>query len=426
MPGNAGFNATPQGLSGDNLLGYLLNDVQIQTATIINEAKVAEALGARIPGCVYRLKGAGFNDDSAYSNFDPVAFANTLHALAPPGCWLYGGNEFGSANLGKQDDWTNRFVERCAQLPDPLSPTKHRRPMVHNQFTQHPESGIVGWQQLKSSTLAAMQAGGGVGPHCYWRTTPAGERAVTGRNAFMAFDELRQIHGEALIIFSTEFAYDRSFGEGYVGRLSDENYAAQCLEAAQLAWDEWRVFVHFYGLFPPGSEWDRKGFNLWFNETIKPKLAAWNRSRDMGFQTMVQWQTIDWGTQKQGIARIAQTINIRALPDENSADVGDLHDGDVVTYFSSPYQATTGQKYLWYKLLVGNVEQFVAKVSGLHFEAVGNPVEPPSQNTVSADVYAKLVQTQDALDEARQAIAEVLDEVTTQEGEAPPDVDGGF
>ena len=332
MPGNAGFNITGQGLSGDNVLGYLVNEFRAQTATVINEAKMAEALASRMPYAVFRLKGEGnLNDDSAYSNHaDAGAFADMLCNSVPPGCMVYAGNEFGSSNLKLQDDWTNRFVERCA--------ARGYRPLVHNQFTQHPVSGVVGWRQLASSTRAAMQAGGGVGAHVYWRTTPSGERALPYRNGYSNLAELRQVFGQDLLIISSEYAFDEDFGKGYQGRIDDLDYAAQLIEGAEIAWNEYHAFVQWYGFFPPGSQWE--SFNLWFNERIKPILAAWNRNATLEDTPMPDIPvSIDVPLPTEGgvpatLTRIpARYVNLRAQPSISGADAGDLHVGEAFTIY---------------------------------------------------------------------------------------------
>jgi hypothetical protein len=270
MVGYLGLNVRGGGLSNDNVAAFV-HQLQPRATLVINESKLAAMLVGSVPRTIFRMKGnAGIiDDDMAFEKHNPILFADALHALAPVGCWLYGGNEFGSEQLDRQNDWTLRFVERCAQLG--------RKPLVHNNAMQHPSSGVAGWNKLKSSSEAARQAGGGVGPHIYYYPTIATEYQRRPRHSFMVLDELRQVFGADLSIVISEFGYAEGYDphKGYQGFLPEEDYALEHERLAEIA-RQYDADMLTFGVFEPQTEW--QSFNIWDDDTwLKPHIVAVNQ-----------------------------------------------------------------------------------------------------------------------------------------------------
>src|SRR5690554_3985374 len=126
-----GMNIRGGGFSNENVAHWIITELKPRSVIVINEAKLAAMLVGQVERVIFRMKDTtGIkDDDSAYTNHSPITFVDALHTLAPAGCWLYLGNEFGSDNLPQQDAWTYEAVQRCVH--------HKRKPAVHAQYTHH-------------------------------------------------------------------------------------------------------------------------------------------------------------------------------------------------------------------------------------------------------------------------------------------------
>lgn len=346
MTGYLGVNIRGGGLSNENVATFV-EQLTPRAALVINEAKLAAMLVGFVPRTIFRMKGnAGIlDDDMAFDKHSPVLFAEALHNLAPPGCWVYGGNEFGSEQLEKQNDWTLRFVERCVQLG--------RKPLVHNQSLQHPLSGRTGWQILKSSAEAAQQAGGGIGPHVYYYPFIGHEWERQPRNSFMVLDEVRDVFGVDMPLVISEFGYAEGYDpyKGYHGFLPEEDYADEHERLASIA-QKYDADFLTYGIFPPGTEWEN--FNIWLADAwLKPRMVLMNQLVEvpMGVNDMVYVRKPD----------VTYSLNIRATPSVAAEIVGSVAPTELVILL----EANVDQG--WVKIRRSNLVGYVSLQNWLPF-----------------------------------------------------------
>lgn len=101
------------------------------------------------------------SDDHAYEKYDPVAFVQMLHALAPAGAWLHLGNEPGRGNLPKLNTWTLAALTECRRLG--------RVGVAFNFSTGEPEE--VEWALLNPCLDYIVATGQWVGLHEYYLNT---------------------------------------------------------------------------------------------------------------------------------------------------------------------------------------------------------------------------------------------------------------
>jgi hypothetical protein len=357
-----GLNIRGGGFSNEIVASYVLNELKPRSTLVINESKLAAMLVGGVPRLIYRMKDTSGvkDDDGAFSKHSAVTFADALHHLAPPGAWLYGGNEFGSDRLREQDEWSLRFVERCA--------FHGRKPLIHNNYMQHPLQGAFGWQQLRASTEAAIQAGGGVGPHLYYYGTIGQERERRPRNSFMVLDELRHTFGGDLPIILTEFGYAEGYDPhaGYKGRISEERYADDTAQAANIC-RQFDADLLVYLVSEPNTEWE--AFNVHEAEVYKRRIAEFNRSIPV---TQTNWQP----------RRIVPTgnfnVNIRASASATAPIVGRVPAGGVV----ADLDTNTEWSGEWHRVRLNGVIGFVSAA----FVTVERIPDPPAQTPVFSDL----------------------------------------
>ncbi len=216
---------------------------------VMNNPGLADAVLATGADVIYRQ----WDDDHANQREDARQFVRNRHALAPPGCLLYLGNEPDRTTLAQLNRWTTDALDECEKLG--------RVGVILNWATGNPEG--ADWQQLRGCVEKAYAGKHLLGLHQYFgapfdafRTWHIGReqdvyRAFGDRTPEIVITELGYVHANA---DGSLDAY-----RGWRGDLSADQYADDlgkavghyvrygihaCLFAVSTANDEkWGTFV---------------------------------------------------------------------------------------------------------------------------------------------------------------------------------------
>ena len=370
---NPHFISSQGGYSRDAAV-EVYDRMQAKSAVCVNDVDLARMILARGGVPVLRM-GAPEDDDLDARGIPPTEYADAMHnallvaEAGITGAHLKGvahiGNEIGSAAIPRTITFFEAVVRRL---------TFHQRKCcvlnlaVRNKFD--PFTPLI---------PAVRENGGEFGFHEGLYIDPETGEAIDtlvkalATGAIGGYRRFMREYGIRARV--TEFAASKSPLIGYNGWIGTDAYAKLCDDTARFIYAPDGVEFHPYSAF----KWDRgEGFEYRDNMVLLKRFAEINAAYEVKEPQVTQpgWANHNWGTRIDGsTARVTAPINVRALPDETSADVGDLKDNTPISYWDKPYQSTTGGKYVWYKVLDGIVERYVAQVSGLTFEA---PVAPPA------------------------------------------------
>lgn len=343
--GALGLNILGQGISAENVVAYAQH-IQPRTCVVIDEWKLAAQLLPIVPRVIFRLS----DDDNAHTRFNPVEFADTLNHVAPAGCWLYGGNEPGSSDLQTLNDWTIAFANRCKQLG--------RKPVIFNNFVWHPSQGRAGWQTLKPAVMAAKAALGSVGVHIYFDET-----IDASAGAFAVLADLRAVCGADTFVDVTEYgcAVDYDAYKGYQTVYSADAHQQQCAIGIRRYGGyntDWQMFVC--------GNWNKTPtFDVMpYPQEVRNQMAALNAEPRIAPAPPSITNCPDPATLGAPVAGTVTRVNaswanIRSSCNANSADIGDLKVGDVVTFRPQTTDKLNG--YTWYRI-ESPIEGWVANV----------------------------------------------------------------
>lgn len=336
--GTIGVNILGGGFSNEGLAAYIIQDLKPRSVVVINEEKLAAMLVRHVERVLFRMKDTSGikDDDSAYGKHDPVVFIDALHALAPAGCWLYAGNEFGSSNLAAQDEWNYQAAIHAHKLG--------RKIGIQAQYTQHFLQGEAGWASQRRS----IEIADAVLPHCYYMESIEFELQRRPRHGFMVLDEIRSVYGDALPIIVTEFGYAHEDNprRGFEGILSEDRYAEDTEKAARYC-QERGADLLVYLMAQPGTEWET--FNVREKERYKQRIATFNRRSPVTQTPTVNWSdNVGQGEQYRILKVDGSTttpIRVRADGGTSFADVGRFVVGDVITIYDGDVK--TDARYTW-------------------------------------------------------------------------------
>jgi hypothetical protein len=341
--GHLGSNINGQGISADLITPYTAQS-HSRTQLVINESKLAALIQTHTPRVIYRMKGdAGIvNDDHAHEHHDPREFARVQNILAPPGCWVYGGNEPGSATLDKLNNWTLAYVEECVKFS--------RKPVVFNNFVFHPTQGAAGWRIIEPSALAALQAGGAIGVHIYFDT-----RVSASASAFRVIDDVHEVHGDVPIVvteYGCAVGYDAF--RGYKGTLDEDQYANELIAGVEAHGGQnidWLVYID--GLWAEG-----RSYEILHAYRLKQRLAEYNRMTQANYGTRIERGLV--------ILKGTSTLNVRPIPGTSQAAIGQLKGGELLPYWSQPVNGWLQIEY------TGRV----AYISDQYADITAAPIDP--------------------------------------------------
>lgn len=154
MTGRIGLNILGMGQSAESVAARV-RDLDGRTHLVMDEPKLAALLlNQGVQRVIYRRS----DDDHAHHHHDPASFARQLHEAAPPGAWLYGGNEPGRADLPLLATWTKAFLLECNILK--------RKAVVFNFEVGAPLP--ADWNALREVCAVAKAGGHAVGLHYYF------------------------------------------------------------------------------------------------------------------------------------------------------------------------------------------------------------------------------------------------------------------
>lgn len=345
-----GINANGQGISS-HLITEFARALQARSTLIINESKAAADALTVCPNVIFRMKDTTglMDDDHAHEKHDPAAFVDLLHRLAPEGAGLYLGNEPGSGNLSKLNEWTLRAVDRCVAYG--------RRPYSFNFEVTHPRGGANDWRKLRPAALTTVQAGGEVCIHIYINRTVA-----QSAEAFQVVNECRDALGDVPICV-TEYGIAINYDPyvGWMGQMSQEAVIEQGVLGLRKVNDPTIDFLWF--IF---GRWDANpSFAITHAETIQQGMMNYNRSAGMAF---------DWGAQlsNQRVKLVnAASVNFRNAPSKSGAVIASLKGGEVVRRWTNTL-AADGER--WWKMQLADGRTGYASSQYVNFEnAVPTP-----------------------------------------------------
>lgn len=372
---NPHFIASQGGYSRDRAI-TVYDRMKATSAVCVNDWEMARYILARGGTPILRIRCP--DDDDADSRFDPVEYIDTCHTelsaaeAGIPGAAGKGrvhiGNELGSATKERTAAWLAKAIRRA---------TFHKRKAVAaNWSVKNPHESVHPVLAEYGVYDAINENGGEMGYHEGAYIDPkTGEVFRTFAECLAGgciggFREAQQQYGFRVCI--TEFASSKTPVDGWSTWMSENEFAALCDKAGQF-YASLGVAAHVYSAF----DWDRgTGFEYVDTPTLQDKFAQTNGRYPVTQPTVPTWQNHNWGTRiTNATVKLSRTINVRAEPYEGSADEGDLANNATITYWTTPYKSTQGDKYNWYKVLFGGQERYVAEVAGLRFESLPTPVE---------------------------------------------------
>lgn len=338
MSGRIGLNVLGGGFSNETLARFIIDELRPRSVVVINEAKLAAMLVGSVERVLFRMKDTtGIkNDDSAYDKHDPVEFIDALNALAPHGCWLYAGNEFGSSSLIAQNNWNLAAVHHAHRLG--------RKVGIQAQYTHHFEQGAAGWATQRASIVEADA----LLPHIYYYPTVEAELALP-RSGFSVLSDIRGLYPDKPLVIS-EFAYyhQRDARRGPNGVLDDDRTASD-IEAAAGYCALFDADLCPFVVAQPGTEWET--FNLINRTAVLRRFAAYNRSKPVG-DTSGFGQKLTGGVMT--LLGGATGVNFRSQPNGSAPLAGSSFKGrEAVSYWS---QSAGG----WWKVERGGVVGYVS------------------------------------------------------------------
>lgn len=418
---NPHFTAFMEGYSRDRAV-TVLRMMGAQSAVCVNDWELARAI-LQAGGTPILRSRAPFDDD-ADSHIDPVEYVDTINTelhtaeAGIPGAALRGivhiGNELGSTQPRRTDDWLTAAIRRA---------TQHKRKAVAANWSvfnpaPHMHAALLG-------TYAAIRANGGwMGYHEGTLVVPeTGEviKSITTaiqRGAIGGYRAAADRYGFKVMV--TEFAASLTPNDGWSTWMDAREFADLCDAAARLVYAPDGVQVHVFTAF----KWDRgRGFEYADNASLQLDFRETNRRYPVNEQAAVIIDPPTEGAQRVRVNALPaglQWRNIRSQPNGAAQDLGDLKVGDEIDLY---LQRSDGWAYLSRPL--DGVKGW-ALMTGVEAGAVTIP-PPTGTVTLTPEQYGRLQGILSEQLEAEKAVAAANAKLRAWiEEVAPPVLPGGF
>jgi hypothetical protein len=254
----------------------------------------------------------------------------------------------------------------------------NRRAVIFNYSTHRSASD---WKLSQPVIEQAVRRGHAVGLHVYVNET--------GQDAGAYYwQPLQSALGGLWIV--TEFAYIKNVTDPYRGwrnTLTETQYATFLLrQGRDYVQRKMPLLLFSYEHWPIDPPRRDTGFGVFDSPSVLEALTLINASQKWSMP--VTQPNHQWGTSSQqrvaGFANpTTRYVNIRSLPDEKSADIGDLILEDVATVFANPLSAG---RYTWQKIVKDGQVGYVASEL-VRWEPVTPPPPPPPPPPEVGPVY---------------------------------------
>lgn len=306
-------SATDYGRSADNVLSQMLSTGA--TLALVRDSSKLTAMCASVGmRVIFRAAGDDPAGDPVGRN-DPAGFVNSRVDAAPQATWIHGTNEVG---FSAQLDVYTRELARAAEA-------RGKRIVAYNAATNQ---DLRQWKASEPTIRWLMERGHKIGVHLYLDGSP--EHDAGG---YAPLDWLKSIGAP---VFVTEYAYIHSIFDANVGYRAD-------MDAGQYTrWHDQhaaKMASYGYPLFHFSlTHWndDEAGKRVGFGTEDRPEIDAHFAPLNARYPILESVPvplppptTYPPGEYK--LARIPGSyVNVRALPNAASADLGDLRVGDKV------------------------------------------------------------------------------------------------
>lgn len=340
MPlGALGWNVSDFGYSRANVTADL-RSLGGMWSLVRNSPELAAASIALGIKTVFRWKSEASNDDSAIS-YDPDAFVDLRHRLAPPGAYIHLSNEIEPSEA--LDTWTYRAMLACE--------ARGRKAVIFNHATHKTRAQ---WERSLPILRRAVSGGHIIGVHCYFN-----ESQFIGADDWLPV--MRAVSGQWAITEFNWIADIRDAHTGWKGRKTEHElgnfvefhtarYAAMGIPTLFFSYDDW-----------PDNDYGRaNGFGVWNNQPAKQRLNEINTRVIMTAPVVPDRpKPADAGTGQS--RKLKQSINFRGAPSTDGRMIRGLAADTALTWYPGGQIVANGYTWAWVE--VGSEGGWIARVT---------------------------------------------------------------
>jgi len=359
------------GLIGVNILSQFIDDwnrligwldvLKPNAIVVMDDLGRAGSLAVRYPQSIIIHRSYQPEDNEFPTKWSPEQFIEAYCRSIPTGVVIQCCNEpSGYGDLVAQSRWFARVMD--------LSPV----PLALPQWgVGHPKEDF-------GSDLDELIFAFGRHPdylfctHEYFQSDPIAEPYRTGRfKAIVTRFQQLGIPLPKMVITEAGRDIGGGINDGWKSVYDESTYATKLEQQASIYLNTpVRGMCIFCAGHGAGNRWD--SFDIQNAGIIQSRITKWNQEHPMA-----DWTSFDWGTSvpNQKASITCELINRRAAPSATATDLGDLHNGDVMTVWGNTLTTSNplnpDPRYNWRKVQYPNqIPQYVAVICGLSFTTV--------------------------------------------------------
>lgn len=257
------------------------------------------------------------NDDNAQDKQDPASFVQERHAVAPPGAYLYLGNEPWATQ--KLADWTMAAMQECDRLG--------RKGVILNFSTGNPQPADI--PIFKPCLRYARQHRHLFGIHEYFDVDWRRDYPWHVGRVEMWYAALGSEMPDVVV---TEVGCCVGFNplRGYLwgGAMNEQSYGTALADLSQQVYLPFGIDATIFARTSDNPNDDWHTFNP--RGQVFTLVSEYNRS-----ETVTQ---PNYGTKTQGVVVLvnATAVNVRPNPSTNGTPLGQLLGGEEIAYWTQP------------------------------------------------------------------------------------------